>query len=260
MSPRRRVPPRPGSRWGCPHDEDGGWGRHDAPDGVRGGLVGLLAGELLLRHVSLVDPHLDADPAERGAGLVEAVVDVRAQGVQRDAALAVELAARHLGAAEPAGALHPDALGTGALRGLHALAHRAPEGDAGGELLGDALGDELGVDLGVLHLEDVELHLLARELLELAAEAVRLRATAPDDDARAGGVQVDAHAVTGALDVHLGDARALESLAHELADGHVLAHVVAVALALLGGVGEPPRPVVRGDAESEPGRVDLLSH
>src|SRR5262249_24800796 len=49
-----------------------------------------------LRGVTAVDPDLDADPAERGAGLVEAVVDVRAQRVQRHPALAVELRAGHL--------------------------------------------------------------------------------------------------------------------------------------------------------------------
>src|SRR5690606_36916499 len=38
--------------------------------------LGTGAGDL-----ALVDPHLDADAAEGGAGLVEAVVDVGAQGV-----------------------------------------------------------------------------------------------------------------------------------------------------------------------------------
>src|SRR6185312_1548059 len=79
------------------------------------------------RHLALVDPHLHADAAERGAGLVEAVVDVRAQGVQRHAALAVELRTGHLGATKAARALHPDTLGAGAERALHALAHRATE-------------------------------------------------------------------------------------------------------------------------------------
>src|SRR5690606_407599 len=111
----------------------------------RGG-GGLLAGELLGGEVTLVDPHLHTDAAEGGPGLVEAVVDVRAQRVQRHAALAVELRAGHLGAAETAGALDPDALGTGTQRRLQALAHRATERHAGRELLGDALGDQLGVD------------------------------------------------------------------------------------------------------------------
>ena len=61
---------------------------------------------------------------------------------------------------------------------------------AAGELLGHALGDQLRVDLGVLDLEDVELHLLAGELLELAADAVGLGAAAADDDARTRGVDV----------------------------------------------------------------------
>src|SRR4051794_38785531 len=147
-----------------------------------GGSLGLAlgtgAGDL-----ALVDPDLHADPAEGRAGLVEAVVDVGAQRVQRDAALAVELGARHLGAVEAAGALDPDALGTGAHRGLHRLAHRAAELHAAGELLGETLGDQLRVDLGVLDLEDVQLDLLAGELLELATDPVGLGAAATDDDA-----------------------------------------------------------------------------
>src|SRR5690606_34574607 len=43
---------------------------------------GLLAGELLLGHVALVDPDLDADLAEGRLGLVQTEVDVRAERVQ----------------------------------------------------------------------------------------------------------------------------------------------------------------------------------
>src|SRR5699024_1728029 len=146
---------------------------------------------------------------------------------------------------------HADALGAGALRGLHALAHRTAEGHTSGELLGDALCDQLGVGLGVLDLEDVQLDLLAGELLELTAQPLGLRATTPDDDARAGGVEVHADTVTGALDLDLGDAGTLEPLGHELADRDVFLHVVAVALPLLGGIGEPPAVVLRGDPEAE---------
>src|SRR5690606_7015256 len=98
---------------------------------------GLLRGELLLGHVALVDPDLHADAAEGRAGLEEAVVDVRAEGVQGHAALAVELRPAHLGAAEAAGDLDADALRTGALRGLDALAHGAAERDTARQLLGD---------------------------------------------------------------------------------------------------------------------------
>src|SRR5207244_7645255 len=49
--------------------------------------------------LALVDPDLDADPAERRLGLGEAVVDVGADGVQGYAALGVGLRAAHLAAA-----------------------------------------------------------------------------------------------------------------------------------------------------------------
>src|SRR5690606_39264143 len=220
----------------------------------------LLHRELLLGHVALVDPDLHADATEGGARLVQAVVDVGAQRVQGHAALAVELAAAHLGATEATRALHTDALGTCTLRGLDPLAHGTTERHAARELLGDALRDELGVDLRVLDLEDVELHLLARELLELAADAVRLGATATDDDAGARRVDVHADTVASALDLDLGDTGALEARGHELADLDVLADVVAVALASLGAVSEPPRAVIGSDAQAVPERVDLLSH
>src|SRR4029450_422638 len=88
----------------------------------------------------------------------------------------------------------------------------------------------LAVDLGVLDLEDVELHLLAGELLELAPDAVGLGAAAADDDAGPRGVDVDADAVTRALDLHPADPGPLHALRHELADRDVFLHVVAVPL------------------------------
>ena len=222
--------------------------------GVERGLALGLA--LAADHVALVDPDLHADAAEVGPGLEQAVVDLRAQRVQRHAPLAVELGARHLGATEPAGALHPDALHAGAAHGrLHGLAHRAAERHTVGQLLGDALRDELRVGLGALDLEDVQLDLLAGQLLEVAAQAVGLGAAAPDDDARTRGVDVDADAVTRALDLDLGDAGPLHALGEHAADLDVLGHVVGVLL-----VGVPARLPVGGDTEAEAVRVDLLAH
>src|SRR6478735_9285161 len=262
-SQRREQRPRPerpgpGSRRRGPNGSDGRHashgsdGRRHARDDRRGrGLaLGTGAGDL-----ALVDPDLHADAAEGGLGLVEAVVDVGTQGVQGHAALAVELGARHLGAVEAARALDPDALGTGTHRGLHGLAHRAAELHAAGELLGDTLGDQLRVDLGVLDLEDVQLDLLAGELLQLATDAVGLGATATDDDARTRGVDVHPHAVPGALDLDLGDAGPLHALGQQLADRDVLTDVALVEL-----VGVPAALVVRRDPQAEAVRVDLLSH
>src|SRR6185312_10070267 len=94
---------------------------------ARGRSGSLLGSQFLRGHVALVDPDLDADAAERGLGLEEAVVDVRAQGVQGHTAFAVELRTAHFSAAEATGALDTDALGAGAGGGLHGLLHGAAE-------------------------------------------------------------------------------------------------------------------------------------
>src|SRR6185369_6857027 len=183
-----------------------------------GGVTGF-AGLQATDELTLVDPHLDADATERRLRLEEAVVDVGAQRVQRDAAIAVVLGAGHLGTAETTAALHANALDLRrAHGGLDRLPHRAAERHAVGKLLRDRLGDQLGVGLGVLDLEDVQLDLLLGQLLQRAPDPVGLRAAAADDDARPGGVDVDADAVTGALDLDLGDARALHAGGEELAD------------------------------------------
>src|SRR5262249_37439442 len=143
------------------------------------GLLGLPGGPGRGR-VAAVDPDLHADPAEGSARLVEAVVDISPQRVQRDTTLAVELAPAHLRAAQAPGALHPDALRAALERALHRLPHGPPERDPAGQLLGHALRHQLSVHLGVLHLEDVQLDLLAGELLQVAADAVGLGATAAD--------------------------------------------------------------------------------
>ena len=128
---------------------------------------------------------------------------------------------------------------------------------AAGELVGDALGDEGGVELGLLDLLDVELHLgVAGDLGQPAAQAVGLGASAPDHDARARGVHVDAQAVAGALDLDPADGRVRQLRHQVVADLPVLDDDVAVLLA----IGEPARLPLGGDAEPEPVRVDLLTH
>src|SRR5580693_9673724 len=146
--------------------------------GPQRGLLRLAAGPAGGR-LALVDPDLHADPAEGGAGLVEAVVDVGPQRVQRDPALAVELRPGHLRAAQATRALDPDALGAALHSALDRLAHGPPERDPAGQLLGDALSHQLRVDLGVLHLEDVQLDLLVGQLLKVAADTVSFGAAPP---------------------------------------------------------------------------------
>ena len=160
--------------------------------------------------------------------------------MQGHAALAVELGAAHFRTTETTGNLNADALGASLHRALHALAHRASEGHAARELLGDALGNELGLDFGVLHFEDVELHLLAGELFKIPTDAIGLSATAADDDAGASSVDINTNAITRALDLYLGNTRALHTIGEQAADLDVFLNVIAIALTRLGAIGEPP--------------------
>src|ERR1700683_3169740 len=154
----------------------------------------VLDGDLVGQNVALVDPHLHADAAGRGAGFAEAVVDVGPQRVQGDAALAVLLLARHLGTTEAARALDLDALGAGLLHGLDGPLHGPAEGHPAHQLVADALGDEGSVELRLLDLLDVQLNpvLQPGDLLELLLEPVGLGAAAADDDTGARRVDVDA--------------------------------------------------------------------
>src|SRR5258708_4603544 len=120
----------------------GGW---DGGRGRRG----------LVQNFSVEHPDLDAARAVGRVGGRAGEIDVRAQGVQRDAPLAVRLEARHLRAAEAAGAVDTNALCAGAHGRGNRLLHGAAERDALLELLGDVLGHELGVEVGALDLLDV---------------------------------------------------------------------------------------------------------
>src|SRR5438132_2032489 len=153
----------------------------------------VVGGDLVGEDVALVDPDLDPDPAEGGAGLPEAVVDVGAQGVQRHPAFPVGLPAGHLGAAQPARALHPDALSAGLLHRLQSALHGPADADPARQLVGDALGDQGGIELRLADLLDVALDLgVARDLGPLRRQRVPPGAAAADDDAGPGRVHVDA--------------------------------------------------------------------
>src|SRR5260370_22329597 len=103
------------------------------PSGLKragGNPRSLLAALLLVVDVAEVDPGLDADDTMRGLRLGKAVVDVRAQGVQRQTTLQVPLGARDFVAVQPARNADLDALAAEAQRRIHALTHRAAERDA----------------------------------------------------------------------------------------------------------------------------------
>src|SRR5260370_36455676 len=170
--------------------------------------------------LALEHPDLDADDPVRRLRFGRAELDVGAERVERDPALAVGLDAAHLAAAEAAGAADPDALRAELHGRRDGFLHGATEGDAALELGRDVLGDELGVGLGFSHFLDVDEDLVvgeglhARELrLTLGGrlQVARLQdldalATLADDHAGPRREDDDLPLVGGALDF---DRRAL---------------------------------------------------
>src|SRR5262249_21109522 len=142
-----------------------------------------LASDTRREPFALVEPHLDANRAVGREGFREAVIDVRAQRLQRQLAVQVPLGPRDFGAVQPAGDAHLDAARAKAQRGLDGLAHRAPERHALFELHRDRLGDELRVELWLLDLQNVDEHVAPGDLLQLLPQLVDLGALAADDDA-----------------------------------------------------------------------------
>jgi hypothetical protein len=176
--------------------------------------------------------------------------------VQRDAALGVGLRARHLRAAEPTAAGDLHALRAGPNRGGERALHRAPKAHAVLELLGDRLRDELGVELGPLDLVDVDVDVLVRHRVHLAAQRVDLGARLPDDDAGTRGEDVDRDPLLVFLYEDVAQPGVAELAADVIADLDVLDQVLGELLRARVPVGLP----LMDDADPQAAWMDLLSH
>src|SRR5581483_9806093 len=210
-----------------------------------------------LRHdLALVDPDLDADAPGRGLRLDEAVVDVGADRVQRHTALRVLLGAAHLRAAEAAGALHLDAGGAAADRGCERALHRTAERHTVLKLLRDRLRDELRVELGALDLVDVDVDVLLRHRVDLAAQRVHLDAGLADHDAGARRVDVDGDPLLVLADQDVRQPRMRQLEVDVLADLDVLDQRACELLL----ADHPVRLPVVDDADAQAAGMNLLSH
>src|SRR5208283_4328952 len=206
--------------------------------------------------ISAVHPDFNADDSVRRVGLREAVVDIGAQGVQRQLPLQIPLAAGDFRAVQPPGHAHLDALAAEALRALDGLAHGAPESHALFELQRDRLAHELGVHLRFVHFldidEDFALGLGCQFLLEL----FDLRPLAADDEPGARRVDGDAQLGSArALDLDRADAGRFQPLLEHLLQIEVLVQQLGVV-----GGGKPSRTPVLGDAQPESVGMNFLTH
>src|SRR5579862_462361 len=232
----RRVPPRPA-------------------DIALGHLL-VLRHRVVLHDLALEDPNLHATGAVSGERGSDPVIDVGAQRMQRHAALAVPFHARDFGAAEPTRAIDADAAGAEPHRRLHGALHRAAECDAAFELLRDRFGDQLSVEFGFADFHDIDHDIAVGEGGDLAAQFLDVGALLADDDAGTRRVDGDAAFLVRPLDHDLGH-RGLFELRHQhLADFHIL--VQQRAITRLAGI--PARIPGAVDAETQPDRIDLLTH
>src|SRR5712664_3638380 len=215
----------------------------------------LQLGSALRNVFPLVDPALHANHPVSRVGLRETEIDIRAQGLQRQAALQVPFLAGDFRAVQAAGHAHLDALATEAQRGVHRFAHRAAESHALFELQRNRFGDQLRVQLRTVHFLNVDVHFALGALLHFLLQLVDLRALAPDDDARPRGVNAHDQLVGRTLDVDRADARALQLFLQFLAELDVFVKKIGVVL-----VGIPPRLPRFVVAQPESVRVRLLSH
>src|SRR5688572_29836967 len=165
----------------------------------------VLGERVMAENLALEDPHLDAAHAISVVGLRLGIVDVAAQRVERNPALAIPVGARDLGAAETAGAGDPDALGAETKRRLNRALHGAAEGDTAFELVGDALRHQARVNLRLADFDDVEADLGAGHLRQLLLQLLDVRTLLADDDARAGGIDRHAAQLGRTLDHDLRD-------------------------------------------------------
>src|SRR5215813_1009980 len=217
---------------------------------------------LVLRHgivfhdLPLEDPDLHAAGAVGGESRGDAVVDVRAQRMQRHAALAIPFHARDLRAAEPPRAIDADTAGAEPHRRLHGALHGAAEGHAALKLLRDRFGDQLGIELRLADLDDVDHDVGFRKLGDLLAQLLDVGAFLADDDARPRGLNGDAALLMRPLDHDLRHRRLLEVLHQFFADLHVLVQQLPVLV--LAGV--PARVPGAVDAEPQADWIDLLTH
>src|SRR5258708_19308762 len=83
----------------------------------------------MLHDLALEDPDLNAAGAVRSEGRRHSIIDIRAQRVQRDAALAIPFHACDLGAAEASRAIDANAARTEPHCGLYRPLHGTAEGD-----------------------------------------------------------------------------------------------------------------------------------
>src|SRR6202522_801197 len=210
----------------------------------------------MLHDLALKDPDFDTARAISGESGGDAIIDVGAQRVQRHPAFAVPFDTGDFRAAQAATAGDPHAQRAKAPRGLHRALHHPAERHPALELLGDILGHQLGVDFGLADFDDVEMHFVGGEFLDVGLQLLDIGALLADHHAGTGRVDGDAALLVRTLDHDAAHAGSLELVVEIFADLDVFLQELAILL-LARVPARVPGPV---DAQTQTGRIDLLTH
>ena len=211
---------------------------------------------VVVEHFALVQPNFHADPAIRGVGLGKTIINVRADGLQRDGAVVVLFAAGDLGAAQTAANLDLDALGAQAHGAADAALHGAAEGDPALQLGGHVFSHQLSVHVRLPHFYDVDDHGFPQHLLALLAQLLNFSAALADDHAGLRAMDVDAHLRGVALDFNFRDASGIQLLLQRLAEVVILHQDVAE----LTVASKPPGIPVFDNTHTETVGIHFLTH
>src|SRR5207237_947137 len=152
------------------------------------------------------------------------VVNIGAQGLERNLTLPVLFATGHFRAAQTTRHLTADTAHAQLDRAGNRLPHRALIADALLDLLRDRFGDELRIGFQMPNLLDIDVNGLLRQLLQVGLEQIHARTATPDDDARLCRVQRHLDLIGLPLDLHFRDSGIIPTAAllDDLADFMIL--------------------------------------
>src|SRR5690606_12854284 len=210
----------------------------------------------LRQKFTLEHPNLHAAGAIRGLRGGTGEVDIGAQGMQRHAALAIPFHAGDFRTAQTAAAVDADAAGAQTHRRLDGALHGTTERDAALELLGDVLGHQLGVEFRLANFDDVQMHFRLGHLGQIGTQLLDVGALLADHHARTCRVDGDAGLLGRPLDHDAGDAGLGQALLEVFTDLQILVQQIGILLVIR----EPARIPGAIDAETEPDRIDFLTH
>jgi hypothetical protein len=182
------------------------------------------------------------------------VINIGAQGLQRNLALHFLLRARNFRPAKPPATHNLNALGPGAHRLLHRLFHRAAERNALFKLFGNTSGNQKRIRLRLSNLHNIDANLLGGVMLKLLPQPLHLFAALANHNARLGRVNGQRNlARCRALNLNLGNACQRQFPANRLAQTQVFSQQVFIVF-----FGKPARLPPLNHAQSEAYRVNFM--